>query len=229
MDINIVAFLELPLQPFVQRAIVLESRIANYQHFDWRIVQVRVVGVDISYSPTIEQLCINGFKSRAVSPEQHVLGGLGVSAVEVNGDFNVVEHTDGVVDRVVAHGLDGHRAELHTAHRAFHTYSSYGFSMQATRLVGSLIHDEGHVFRLLVFTHRRLARHQSLHIVVFKTVVRRAVARDFDTRVGTERHGDELVDDGNLRIAYITAKDGVGQAEPREGPTFTFIVLCLDG
>ena len=57
-----------------------------------------------------------------------------------------------------------------------------------------------------------------MHAVVFKTVVRGAVARDFDARLGTERHGDELVDDGYLRVALVATTNSVGQAEPGEGP-----------
>ena len=65
--------------------------------------------------------------------------------------------------------------------------------------------------------------------IVFKAIVGAAEARDFDARTGTERHGDKLVHDGNLRVALVAANDGIGQVEPRESPALTCIVLRLNG
>ena len=65
--------------------------------------------------------------------------------------------------------------------------------------------------------------------VVFETVIRSAVARDFDARVGTKRHGNQFIHDGNLRVTLIAADDGVRQAEHRECPTLTLEILCLNG
>ena len=82
---------------------------------------------------------------------------------------------------------------------------------------------------MLVFAHWELARYQGMDAEVFETVVSATVACDFDAWRGTERHCNKLVDNGNLRVSLVAADDGVGQTEPREGPTLTFIVLRLDG
>ena len=84
--------------------------------------------------------------------------------------------------------------------------------MEATgRLIGGFVINEGAVF---VFENVRLARHQSMDAVVVEAVVLGGVARDFDTRVGTERHGNKFIHDGDLRVALIAADDGVGHREP---------------
>ena len=147
----------------------------------------------------------------------------------MDGDFKVVEHTDGVVHGVVAHGFDGYLAETHATHGTFYANRGFGFVAQSTGLIGGFIHDEGHVFKLLAFTHGELAGNQGLHAVVSEIIVSGTVACDIDAWVGTDRHGDELVDHGNLRVALVAANDGVGQAEPREGPALTFVVHRFDG
>ena len=128
-DVHIIAFLELPLQPTVQRAVVLEARIADHQHPDRCVVQVGVVSVNVRDGSAVEQLRIDWLESWAVGFQQHILGDLGIGTVEVYGDLDVVEHADLVAHGIVAHRLDGHCAELYTTHGAFHADDGLGLTV----------------------------------------------------------------------------------------------------
>ena len=132
IDVYIVAFLELPFQPTVKCSIALESRIAYHQHLDRCVIEVRMVAINVCNSSIVEQLCIDWFESRAVSPQQHVLGSYGIGTVEAHFHLDVVEHTDLVVHWVVAHRLDGHLTKLHATHGAFHADDSRWLALQTT-------------------------------------------------------------------------------------------------
>ena len=212
LHVHIDTFLFLPSQPILESRAVSVCRSGHDKHLHRGVVEVGMIGVDVRDGPAIEQLLIGDFEIRAIGVDQHLLCGTCISTVKMNSNFDVVEHTDSVVDGVIAHRLNGHLADLYTTHHAFHTNNRCGFRTQTTSLVGGFIHDERHLIYMLAFTYWKLTRHQSMHAVVFKTVVRSAVARDFDARIGAERHGDELVDDGKLRITLIAADDGVGQS-----------------
>ena len=88
--------------------------------------------VNACNGPTIEQLFIDNVEIRAVSLQEHVLGGSGIGTVKVNRNLNVIKHTQSVVDRVIAHGLDGHFAKLHTTHDAFNTDYSHRLTTKVT-------------------------------------------------------------------------------------------------
>ena len=140
----------------------------------------------------------------------------------MNRNLNVIEHTDGVADGVIAYRVDGHLADLHATHGTVHADRSFGFRTKGTTgLVGGLVHVKRRLFDILTLVYGTLARHQRLHVVVSKTIVRSTIARDFDTRSGTERNSDKLIKDGKLGLTHIAAKDGVGNTNPREGSPIT--------
>ena len=183
---------------------------------------------DIRYGPIVEHLCVDVVESRAVGLQQHILSGLGIGIIEMDGDLYIVKHADGVVHGIIAHRLNGHRAYLYTTHNTVQIDSGARLRGEATGLISGRIVNKRHVLRPLIFTQRRLTWHQSMYVIVFKTVVCGAVARDFDAWLSTKRHGDQFAHDGNLRITFVATDDGVGQAEPRESPALAFVVLRLN-
>ena len=153
VDINIDTLLFLPSQPVLESGAALVVRSGNHKHLHWCSVKILVVIVCTTNGSFVEQLLIDNVEIRAVGLHEHVLGGTCIGTVEEDFHFDVVEHTNDVVDGVVAHGLDGHLAELHTTHGTHHVDRGHRRAAEtAGRLVGGLIHDERHFLWVLVLT-----------------------------------------------------------------------------
>ena len=65
--------------------------------------------------------------------------------------------------------------------------------------------------------------------IIFQTVVRGRVARNFNARSGTERHGNEFIQNGNLRIPLIATGDGVRKSDAGKETAFGHHVLRING
>ena len=214
LHIHINTFLLFPIQPSLERSAVSVGRSGHNEHLHRRCVEVGVVIVGTADRPAVEQHVIDASKIRAVSVNQHFLGGHGIGTVETDFHFNVVEHTQGVVDGVITDRLNGHFAQTNAAHGAFHADKGLRLRTQPASLIGILIVDKRYFLWPLVLAQRRLTRHQGLDAIVFETVVGRGIARHSDAGYSTEGNGDEFVHDGNLRVALIAADDGVGHRKP---------------
>ena len=100
----------------------------------------------------VEQHPIDAIEIWAVGVNQHFLSGLGIGAVKVDNDFDVVEHTENVVHGIVTYRLDGQLSEADATHGTHHINNGHGLAAESTaRTVGLLIHDERHILGALVF------------------------------------------------------------------------------
>ena len=173
-----------------------------------------MVGINIQHGATVEHLSVNDVEIGTIGAEKLVFSGLRVGTVEEDLHFNVVEHTQRIIDRVVADGVDAHLANANATHVAVNIDIGSGSGGETTGLVCCSVVDEWHILGIEVLTQRRLTRHQGVDAVVFKAVVGNAEARHFDARTGTDRNGNQFIDDRNLRLALVAADDGVRKADP---------------
>ena len=173
-----------------------------------------MVGIDIQDGSAIEQLLVDDFKIRAIGADELVLSSLCVGTVEEDFHFDVVEHTQRIIDRVVADGVDAHLANANATHVAVNIDVGSGSGGETTGLVCGSVVNEWHILGIEVLTQRRLARHQGVDAIVFEAVISNAEARDFDARTGTDRNGNQFIDDGDLRVTLIATDDSVRKADP---------------
>ena len=211
---SIDTFLLLPSHPVLECGVAGVSRIGDDDHLHGCSVEVGMVGIDIQDGSAIEHLGVNDVEIGAIGAEKLVFSGLGVGTIEEDFHFDVVEDTQRIVDGVVADGVDAHLADTNATHGTINIDVSARGGGEATSLVCSSIVDEWHILGIEVLTQRRLARHQGVDAIVFETVVGNAEARHFDARTGTDRNGNQFIDDGNLRLALVAADDGVRKADP---------------
>ena len=221
-------FLLLPDHPILERGVAGVGRIGDDDHLHWCVVEVRVVSVDIQDGPAIEQLFVDDVEIRAISADELVLGGLCVSAIEEDFHFDVVEDTQRIVDGVVADGVDAHLTDINATHGAINIDVGTRRGGEAAGLVSGSVVYKRNILRIDVLTQRRLTRHQGVDAIVFETVVGNAIARHFDARSGSDGNGNQFVDDGDLRIAFIATDDGVRKANPREKASVALVVLRLN-
>ena len=165
--------------------------------------------IGVTNGSFIEQLLIDNIKIRAICVDQKLFSGDSVGTIKAHLNLDVVEHTKGVVDGVITHGLNGHLAELDATHGTHHFNKSLWFGTHATGLVGIGIVDERHVLRSLVLTQRGLVGNKGTNVQVFKTVVCSAEACHTNGGCSTNWDGNNLINNRNLRITFIAAEDSV--------------------
>ena len=223
IDVHIDTLLLLPSQPVLESRAVLVVLGGYDKHLHGRAIQIGMVAVGIQNSSAVEQGLIDTGEIRTISVNQHLLGGLGVGSVERYLHLDVVEHAEGVVDGVVADGLNGHLAQLDATHGAHYLDDGRGFATKATcGLVGGFVHDERRVLGFLVLAERRLTGHQSFDAEIREFVISGGIAGHRDGGVSAEGNRNEFVHDGDLRLAFVAADDGVGHGEFGEGASFCF-------
>ena len=155
VHIHIDTFHGLPSHPILDA--ILEHPVGDDQHFHRSLPKVGMIIVKIINSSPVEQLLVKHIKIGAVSTHKLVFGGTDISAVKADSDLNVVEHTQGVVDGVVAHRLDAQLANPNATHGAVHADTGDRLRLEATaRLVGGFVIYEVSIF---VFEDVRLTRH----------------------------------------------------------------------
>ena len=111
-----------------------------------------MAAISVQHGFSIEQLPIYNIKIRAVGFHEHVLGCSGIGTVETDSDFDVIEHTEDVVDRVIAHGLDGQLAEAHATHGTYHLNNGSGRGVENFLLIVRFVIDKGNILRFLVLS-----------------------------------------------------------------------------
>ena len=211
IHIHIDTFQGLPCHPILNAA--LEHAVGNDQHLHGSGPQVGMVFVNPSDGTAVEQQVVNAHEIRAVSLHQQIFRGFGISTVETDFHFDVVEHTNPVVDRVVADRLNAHLSHPDTTHDAFHFDASHRFQTESRSLISSFVIDKRYVFRMLVLPGFRLTGRQGMNAVILKIVVRCGIMRHTNGRRGAKRNGNQLVHHWNQRVAFVAADDGVGHGE----------------
>ena len=157
IHIHINSFQSLPSHPVLNAA--FEHAVGNDQHLHRSLPKVGMLVIYIPDGTAIEQLLVKDIEIGAIGLHQYILCGTDIGTIEADSDFNVVEHTQGVVDGVVAHWLDAQLTYLNTTHSTIHAHAGSGFRTETTGLISGFVIHERHILGILVFENVRLARH----------------------------------------------------------------------